>query len=170
MSVLELADFDSPQLSSPAVKVLEVTPEIIALAADLVATMLEMPSCVALSANQVEHPLWNSALFVYRSNQGPHCIVNPAILSRELYKLTKEGCSSLPGISFEVTRARQVHLTGTDLDGDEIDVTMTDPMTAQVYQHEVAHLTGKTILDMARQDERKQAIHRLRRQRTRVSA
>jgi hypothetical protein len=33
-----------------------------------------------------------------------------------------EGCLSVPGLSWDITRFKDVHLTGFDLDGNELDI------------------------------------------------
>jgi peptide deformylase len=62
---------------------------------------------------------------------------------------------------WDVPRAMEVHLTGLDLDGNELSLEGTE-LLARVFQHETDHLDGVIILDRITADERKQAMGVLR--------
>ena len=57
-----------------------------------------------------------------------------------------EGCLSVPGLYFPITRAKELHLTGYDLDGNEVSIE-ADELTARLFQHELDHLDGILFLD-----------------------
>jgi peptide deformylase len=57
-------------------------------------------------------------------------------------------CLSVPELSVNVTRARQILVKGIDLDGKEISIE-TEGYIARIFQHEIDHLEGKVIIDYA---------------------
>jgi peptide deformylase len=87
----------------------------------------------------------------------PMVLVNPEISSFgagiETYE---EGCLSVPGLSWEITRPNAVHLVGLDLDGNEISIE-TDEFEGRVFQHEMDHLDGILLIERLDEDQRKKA-------------
>jgi peptide deformylase len=72
-----------------------------------------------------------------------------------------EGCLSVPGLWWPIVRPKEVHLTGYDLDGNEITVE-ADEFLARVFQHEVDHLDGVLLVERLDEDQRKEAMRILR--------
>ena len=62
-------------------------------------------------------------------------MVNPRIVETDGEWTYEEGCLSVPGLSWAITRPNRVHLVGFDLDGNEIDVE-TDEYEGRIFQHE----------------------------------
>ena len=58
-------------------------------------------------------------------------------------------------------RPKEVHLTGYDLDGNEVSIE-ADELLARLFQHELDHLDGKLLLDLLDTDQRKQAMRAMR--------
>jgi peptide deformylase len=54
-----------------------------------------------------------------------------------------------------------VHLTGYDLDGNEISIE-ADELMARLFQHELDHLDGVLLLERLDPDTRKTALRTLR--------
>ena len=52
----------------------------------------------------------------------------------------------MPGLSWEIVRPKEVHLTGYDLDGNEVALE-ADELLARVFQHELDHLDGVLLLE-----------------------
>ena len=73
----------------------------------------------------------------------------------------EEGCLSVPGLSWEITRANAVHLVGYDLDGNEIDI-QTDEYEGRIFQHEMDHLDGVLLIERLDADQRREAKQILR--------
>ena len=67
----------------------------------------------------------------------------------------------VPGLSWEIVRPKEVHLTGYDLDGDEISVE-ADELLGRVFQHELDHLDGVLLLERLDPDQKKEARRILR--------
>jgi peptide deformylase len=67
----------------------------------------------------------------------------------------------VPELWWDIPRAKEVRLTGLDLDGNELDVE-ADELQARVFQHEVDHLDGFLLLERISADEKKEAMRSLR--------
>ncbi len=148
-----------PVLRQPAAAVTEIDDRLVRLAADMVATMYEAPG-IGLAAPQVGV---QKRMFVYdlHDDRGPHTIVNPVITETRGEWVYEEGCLSVPGLAWEIVRPAEVHLTGLDLDGNEVSFE-ADELLARMFQHEVDHLDGILLLERLDADQRKQANRVLR--------
>ena len=100
-------------------------------------------------------------LFVYDIGEGPQTLVNPEIVDSDGEWTFEEGCRSVPGLSFEIIRPKEVHLVGRDLNGNEVSIE-ADELLARLFQHELDHLDGVLLLDHLERDERKAALRRWR--------
>jgi peptide deformylase len=102
-------------------------------------------------------------LFVYdmQEGDGPQVIVNPVINESGGEWVYEEGCLSVPGLAWEIVRPKQVHVTGVDLDGNEISFE-ADELLARMFQHEIDHLDGVLLLDRLDEDQRKEAKRAVR--------
>jgi peptide deformylase len=96
-------------------------------------------------------------LFVYDIGEGPQTLINPEIIDSDGEWAFEEGCLSVPGMSFEIVRPKQVHLVGRDLEGNEISIE-ADELLARLFQHELDHLEGVLLLDHLDRDQRKAAL------------
>ena len=83
-------------------------------------------------------------------------IVNPVITETRGEWTHLEGCLSVPGLSWEIVRPKEVLLTGYDLDGNELQIE-ADELEARVFQHELDHLDGVLLLEHLDDDQRKEA-------------
>ena len=100
-------------------------------------------------------------LFVYDIGEGPQTLINPEIIDSDGEWAFEECCLSVPGMSFEIVRPKQVHLVGRDLEGNEISIE-ADELLARLFQHELDHLEGVLLLDHLDRDQRKAALSRWR--------
>ena len=148
-----------PVLRQPATEVTEIDDRLVRLAADMITTMYEAPG-IGLAAPQVGV---QKRMFVYdlHDDRGPHTIVNPVISETRGEWVYEEGCLSVPDLSWEIVRPAEVHLTGMDLDGNEVSFE-ADELLARMFQHEVDHLDGILLLERLDADQRKQAQRMLR--------
>ncbi|HYZ98606.1 MAG TPA: peptide deformylase [Acidimicrobiales bacterium] len=146
-----------PVLRQRAAEVTTIDGRLAKLAEDMIATMYDAPG-VGLAAPQVGV---EKRLFVYDVGDGAHTVVNPEIVAREGEWAYEEGCLSVPGLSWEIVRAKRVHLTGLDLDGNELSIE-ADELLARCFQHEVDHLDGVLLLERLDTDTRKQALKTIR--------
>jgi peptide deformylase len=68
----------------------------------------------------------------------------------------------VPGLHWDIVRPKEIHLTGLDIDGNEISFD-ADEYTARVFQHELDHLDGVLLLERLDEDQRKEAKRAVRR-------
>jgi peptide deformylase len=139
-------------LDTPCAEVDPTDPVVVALAADLVATMRVSPGCVGLAANQVGVGARVFSLDVTRhpktrTTHGCFVLVNPVLVEASRKERGREGCMSVPDFTGDVRRATRLVVTGRlPGTGDEVTIT-TDAFEARAIQHELDHLDGLLFLD-----------------------
>jgi peptide deformylase len=158
MAPLEIRLFGDPVLKQKAAEITDVTESLVRLADDMLVTMYEAPG-LGLAATQIGV---QKRLFVYDIGDGPHTIVNPVVSDARGEWVYDEGCLSIPGLYFELVRPKEIHLTGYDLDGNEVSIE-ADELLARLFQHELDHLDGKLMLEMLDAEQRREALRELRR-------
>jgi peptide deformylase len=155
MSGYEIRVFGDPVLRQRASDVTNVDGALVRLTEDMIQTMYDAPG-LGLAAPQIGV---QKRLFVYdlQDGEGPKVLVNPEIKESRGEWTYDEGCLSVPGMSFEIVRPKEIHLTGYDLDGNEINVE-ADELLARLYQHELDHLEGRLLLDYLDKDQKAEAM------------
>jgi len=146
-----------PVLRQRAAEVTTIDGRLAKLADDMIVTMYEAPG-VGLAAPQVGV---EKRLFVYDIGEGPRTLVNPTIIETAGEWAFDEGCLSVPGLSWEIVRPKQVLLTGIDLDGNDVAIE-ADEILARCFQHEIDHLDGVLLLERLDSDTRKVALKTIR--------
>ena len=158
MAPYRIRTFGDPVLRRRADAVVEIDGRIARLAEDMHITMKEAHG-LGLAAPQVGV---SRRLFVYEiGNSGPRTLINPVIMERDGEWDHQEGCLSVPELYFLISRPAHVHVTGYDLDGNEVSIE-AEELEATLYQHEVDHLDGRLLLELLNDDQRKQAMGELR--------
>jgi peptide deformylase len=152
--VLEVVRAPDPVLSRPGETVDPTDPEIVQLAADLVATMRVSPGCVGLAAPQVgvsarvfcvdvsEHPK-------ARIQHGTFVLCNAEVVSASRNEKAREGCMSVPDLTGDVKRATRLVVRGQQPGTGAEVVIETDAFEARALQHEIDHCDGVLFLDRA---------------------
>jgi len=102
-------------------------------------------SGVGLAAPQVGV---NKQIIVVDIGNGPFKLFNPRIKQKKGSCSMEEGCLSLPGISVNVKRAKEICVDSMDESGKKLSMQAED-LLARAIQHEVDHLRGKLIVDYA---------------------
>jgi peptide deformylase len=146
-----------PVLRQEAISIENIDGRIVQMAKDMVPAMYAAEG-IGLAAPQVGI---QKRLFVYDIGEGPQTLINPEIIDSDGEWAFEEGCLSVPGMSFEIVRPKQVHLIGRDLEGNEISIE-ADELLARLFQHELDHLEGVLLLDHLDRDQRKAALSRWR--------
>lgn len=146
---LEILTYPHPLLHEKAQPVTDITPEIRALASDMLETMYAAHG-VGLAAPQIGQPLRMLVMDPRDSEESslPRVIINPELefLGEEI-RSEKEGCLSVPmGYRADVMRNSRVRLQCLDLDGNRLDEIL-EGFPAIVVQHEADHLDGKLFID-----------------------
>jgi peptide deformylase len=142
-----MAAYSLRYLGDPVLK--QAAPDVTAIDGRLVQMVDDMfdvlhdASGLALAAPQVGI---RKRLFVHEYHDTPGVLINPRIDGSEGEWSYVEGCLSIPGIWFEITRPKRVHLTGLDLDGNEVSYE-ADELQARMFQHELDHLDGRLMLE-----------------------
>ncbi len=149
--------FGDPVLRRVASEVTDIDGRLVRLADDMLVTMYAEPG-IGLAAPQVGV---QRRLFVYDIGDGPQAIVNPEITESEGEWGYIEGCLSVPGLSWEIVRPKQVHVTGRDLNGNEVSLE-ADDLLGRLIQHELDHLDGVLLIDHLEVDVRRAALRTLR--------
>lgn len=149
--------FGDPVLRKVAAEISDVDGKLVKLVDDMLDTMYAEPG-IGLAAPQVGV---GRRLFVYDIGEGPEAIVNPVIAESRGEWVYDEGCLSVPGLFWEITRPKEIHLTGHDLDGNEVSIE-ADELLARLFQHELDHLDGVMLVDHLDEDTRKSAMRTLR--------
>jgi peptide deformylase len=151
--------YGDPVLRQRAREVTEIDGRLALLVDDMVETMYAAPG-VGLAAPQVGI---QKRVFVYDlgDGDGPKVVVNPTVSESRGEWTYEEGCLSVPGLSWPIVRPKEVHLTGWDLQGNEVSVE-ADEFDARVFQHEVDHLDGVLLVERLDDDQRKEAMRVLR--------
>ena len=158
MGVLTIRTFGDPVLRSPALDVVEFDQRLRVLADDMRETMHAAPG-VGLAAPQVGVP---RRLFTFDSGEESGAYANPEIVWRsDETQEGEEGCLSIPGVYFPVTRAMKVRVKAQTLDGAETEHE-AEGFLARIFQHEIDHLAGVLFVDRLEPDVRKEAMRLIR--------
>jgi peptide deformylase len=157
VATYQIRVFGDPVLRQRATEVDNIDAGLVRLAEDMIETMYAAPG-VGLAAPQVGV---QRRMFVYDIGDGPAVVVNPEILESSGEWSYQEGCLSVPGLSWELVRPKEVHLRGIDLEGAEIDVE-ADELLARCFQHEMDHLDGVLIVERLDDADRREAMRILR--------
>ena len=136
-----------PRLKKPCEAVPEVTPELRALAADMLETMYDAPG-IGLAAPQIGAMCRLIVMDCIKDGPPePIALFNPQVTwSSEDVSIYEEGCLSIPDQYAEVTRPAAVKVEWMDLDGKAQERTFTG-LWATCVQHEIDHLNGKLFID-----------------------
>ncbi len=130
---------------------------LVRLVDDMVETMYDAVGA-GLAAPQVGV---QKRLFVYDVGDGPEVVINPTIVESAGEWYHEEGCLSIPDLRLGIVRPMEVHVTGVDLDGNDVSIE-ADEFLGRVFQHEVDHLDGVLMVERLDDDLRKQALRVLR--------
>lgn len=150
--VLPVVRAPAPVLSTPALEVDPLDPEVVQLAADLLATQRVSPGCVGLAAVQVGVGLRVFSLDVSghpktRTLHGALVLANAEVVASSRVEKGREGCMSVPDLTGDVKRATRVTVVGyVPGTGQRLEI-VTDAFEARALQHEIDHCDGALFLD-----------------------
>ena len=158
MAILQIRKWGDPVLRQKAKEVERVTDLHKRLIADMIETMREAPG-VGLAAPQVGVL---ERIFVWEVGDEYGAVINPHIVAAGDEEVEgEEGCLSLPGLYYPVTRPETVTVEGIDENGDPVKLD-ADELLARVCQHEIDHLDGVLFIDHLPDELRKEALTILR--------
>ncbi len=153
----QVRTFGDPVLRQVADDVHDIDAKLAKLATSMFQTMYDEPG-IGLAAPQVGV---SKRFFVYDLGDDPRVLINPVIAESDGEWVYEEGCLSVPGLFWEIVRPKEVHITGYDLDGNEVSIE-ADELEARLFQHELDHLDGVLLVDRLDGDTRKAALRTLR--------
>jgi peptide deformylase len=159
MAVLPIRMFGDPVLRRRATDVGVPDEALRKLMHDLRDTVVAAPG-VGLAAPQIGVP---RRVFVWNYEGSTGALANPAVVEQHGRAEGDEGCLSLPGLSYPVTRAEWVKVIGMNDRGDRVELEMDDWL-ARIFQHEIDHLDGVLFIDRIHPDLQREARRRLREQ------
>jgi peptide deformylase len=149
--------FGDPVLRTRAEPIDEITSALERLVDDMLETMYDAPG-VGLAAPQIGV---SKRLFVGDVGEGPLVMVNPELVETSGEWTFDEGCLSVPGHFWSISRAGFARARGLDLDGNQIELA-GDELLGRLLQHEIDHLEGVLLLERLPRRVRRQALRDLR--------
>lgn len=161
MAILKILKIRDPLLRQKAKAVGKIDKRILKLIRDMEDTLVAQkdPKGVGLAASQVGKPL---AICLVRDGKKIIPMLNPKIFwlskktneSRRGKEYVMEGCLSLPHYYGPVERANAIKIRYTTPEGKEKKEKF-EGFIAQIIQHEVDHLNGKTFVERLLEQKRK---------------
>jgi len=116
---------------------------------------------VGLAAPQVGHSI---NLFVVKVDGQEHVFINPVVLhASEDTDSMEEGCLSLPGLKFKITRSKVIKVMFRDAAGNQ-QITDMGEGWSRIFLHEFDHLQGIMIDDRVGRLQRDIARRKLAKQ------
>jgi peptide deformylase len=159
MAIYPIRTFGDPVLRLETKPIEEIDDAVRTLARDMMETMYAAPG-VGLAANQIGISR-RIAVFDANDDLGPRVMINPVIVELAGEVEMEEGCLSVPGYWWEITRPAFARVRALDLEGNEVEYA-GDGLMGRVLQHEVAHLEGGLLIDVLPKRVRKKALKELR--------
>lgn len=158
MTERQIRLFGDPVLKTVSDPIGTIDAGVRGLVEDLIDSVLP-PGRAGVAAPQIGV---NLRAFSYNVDGEVGYILNPEIVevSGEP-ELVDEGCLSVPGLWFPTMRYPFARVTGTDLEGNTVELSGTGVM-AQALQHETDHLNGTLYLDRLDKERRREAMKQVR--------
>ena len=152
-----------PRLKKVAEVIERPTPDLAALAADMLQTMYEAPG-IGLAAPQVGVPKRLIVMYCEKADDAvprPMVLLNPRVVwSSDDRAIYEEGCLSIPDQYGDVERPAEVRVVWMALDGSMQDETFGG-LWATCVQHEIDHLDGKLFIDYLKPLRRQMITRRM---------
>ncbi|HJU82315.1 MAG TPA: peptide deformylase [Acidimicrobiia bacterium] len=159
MALFPIRRFGDPVLRMPAAPVKEIDTGVRKLVTDMIETMYAAPG-VGLAAPQIGV---SRAVIVFdaQDEKGARVLINPELVESDGDYEYEEGCLSVPGHYWPITRPGYVRARGLNLDGETVEY-FGEGLLGRVLQHEIDHLKGILLIERLEKKVRKQALKTLR--------
>lgn len=157
VAIFPIRTFGDPVLRARAERVEKIDEGIHRLVDDMLETMYDAPG-VGLAAPQIGV---SRQVIVFDAGDGPHVLINPELVEVVGEWSFEEGCLSVPGRFWAITRPGFARARGLDLEGRQVEYA-GDELLGRILQHEVDHLAGVLLIERLDQKLRKQALRELR--------
>ena len=163
MALLDILTHPDSRLKKVCTPVGDITPDLLRLADDMLATMYGAPG-IGLAAPQVGEMKRLAVLDCVKeegADPRPVAFFNPVITwSSEELKVYEEGCLSIPEQYADVERPAEVRVSWIDRDG-KLQEEHFDGLWATCLQHEIDHLNGKLFIDYLKPLKRQMITRRM---------
>lgn len=159
LAIFPIRTFGDPVLRMEAKPVRDIDDSLRSIVESMIETMYEAPG-VGLAANQIGVSK-RVAVFDAQDELGARVMINPEIVETEGEVEFEEGCLSVPGHYWEITRPAFARVKALDLEGNVVEYA-GDGLMARVLQHEIDHLNGLLLLDAMPKRMRKRALKEIR--------
>jgi peptide deformylase len=154
----EIRRWGDPVLRTACDEVTTFDESIARLCEDLLDTVTAREGRAGLAANQIGVGLRGFSWYV---DGRTGVVVNPRLVELDGEQEGEEGCLSLPGLWFPLTRSAFAAVEGVDATGAPIRVEGTG-LLARCLQHECGHLDGQLYIDLLAGDARREALRAAR--------
>jgi len=146
-TLYEIIKYGETVLHQPVEPVHQIDQSIIDIIYRMKATMIKAMG-VGLAANQVGLPLSVALIDTSLGEDEKEffVLINPIIKESHGSEIDEEGCLSVPGYSLKIPRNISIFVTAIDPQGHPVEREYNG-FLARVIQHEVDHLSGRTIVD-----------------------
>lgn len=152
MAVLPILTYPNTLLKLVSEPVSAIDEQLLVFVQDLRETLYSHSGCVGIAAPQTGHLKRVIVIDAQRSkagqefNSGPLVMINPQVSWQEGDVLAREGCLSLPHLTANVRRAKNIRVSYMDIQGAQQSLETRD-FEARVILHETDHLDGLLFLD-----------------------
>ena len=143
MAILNIVKEGDPILRKVCRPVEAITPRIITLLDDMIATMRKAEGC-GLAAPQVG--VLRRIAVIEAEDGEVYELINPKIIAFSGHQEQPEGCLSVPDRSGYTSRPMHVTVRAMNRKGEIYDLTGSD-LLARAICHECDHLDGKLFID-----------------------
>ncbi|HEX5722760.1 MAG TPA: peptide deformylase [Acidimicrobiia bacterium] len=159
MALFPIRRFGDPVLRMPASPVKEIDTGVRKLVTDMIETMYAAPG-VGLAAPQIGV---SRAVIVFdaQDEKGARVLINPELVESDGDYEYEEGCLSVPGHYWPITRPGYVRARGLNVEGETVEY-FGEGLLGRVLQHEIDHLRGILLIERLEKKVRKQALKTLR--------
>jgi peptide deformylase len=159
MALFPIRQFGDPVLRMPVPPVTEFDQGLRKLVEDMTETMHAAPG-VGLAAPQIGVA---RAVVVFNAQDdlGDRVLVNPELVESSGDYEYEEGCLSVAGYYWPITRPAFVRARGFDVRGQPVEFA-GEGLLGRVLQHEIDHLRGILLIERLEKKIRKQALKSLR--------
>lgn len=152
MAILPILTYPNALLKAASEPVSQLDENLLSFIDDLSETLYSNPGCVGIAAPQTGMLKRVIIIDAQRSkagqayNNGPLVMINPTIMWQEGDVLAREGCLSLPHLTANVRRAKNIRVSYMDKEGTQKSLDTYD-FEARIILHETDHLDGILFLD-----------------------
>lgn len=148
MSIQKIYTYPDPVLRKKTERITSFDEDLKNLVEDMVETMYDAPG-IGLAAPQIGQSVRLIVVDITEDPEGEKKympMINPEIIVHEGKQLDEEGCLSVPELTANVNRYKEITVTYQDLEGNSRELS-TENRFAVVLQHEIDHINGVLFLD-----------------------